>query len=125
MTLRSGKEIDTKEVNHRNNGESRGLEHETKSRKSESEGNKSNEKEHESNSEPSNKASNEVTMEDLKHAPFPHRLTKANKVNLNAEIYDVFKQVRMNIPTLYAIKQILFYGKFLKNLCTIKKKVEC
>ena len=43
-------------------------------------------------------------MEDLKHAPFPHRLAKANKANLNAEIYDIFKQVRINIPMLDVIK---------------------
>ena len=35
--------------------------------------------------------SNEVSMEDLKHAPFLNRLTKESKANLNAEIYDVFR----------------------------------
>ena len=55
--------------------------------------NKSEEKEHEINSDPSNKASNEITMEDLKHVPFSHSLTKTSKANLNVEIYDVFKQV--------------------------------
>ena len=120
-TLRSGKEIDKtialKEVNHGKNGESRGLNQE-----SESEKKKSEEKDHESNSEPFKKASNEITMEDLKHAPFPHRLTKASKTNLNAEIYDIFKQVRINIPMLDAIKQIPSYAKFLKDLCTVKRK---
>ena len=62
-------------------------------------------------------------MEDLKHAPFPHRVTKANKANFNAEIYNVFKQVRINIPMLDAIKKISFYSKFLKNLCTVKRKL--
>ena len=80
-------------------------------------------KEHDSNSKPSNKASNEVIMEDLKHAPFPHRLTKASKANLNAKIYDVFKQVRISIPMLDAIKHIPSYDKFLNNLCTIKRKL--
>ena len=61
-------------------------------------------KEHESSSEPSKTTSNDVTIEDLKHTPFPHRLMKASKANLNAEIYDVFKQVRINIPMLNAIK---------------------
>ena len=37
--------------------------------------------------------SNDVSMEDLKHALFPHRLTKVRKANLNAKIYDIFKQV--------------------------------
>ena len=97
MTLMSGKEINKtiapKEVNHGNNGESRGLRHEPESKYSESEGNKSNDKEHKSKSELSNKPSNEVTIQDLKHAPFPHKLTKTSKANLNVEIYDVFKQV--------------------------------
>ena len=62
-------------------------------------------------------------MEDLKHAPFPHRLTKASKANLNVEIYDVFKQVRINIHILDAIKQIPSYAKFLKDSCTVKRKL--
>ena len=45
-----------------------------------------------------------MSMENLKHATFPHRLAKANKANLNVEIYDVFKQVRINILMLDAIK---------------------
>ena len=53
--------------------------------------NRSEKKEHESHSEPSKEASNDVGMENLLHAPFPHKLTKASKTNLNADIYDVFK----------------------------------
>ena len=106
---------------------SKGLGHEVESKKSESEKKKGRDKEHESQSEPSNKVSNEVTMKDLKHVPFPHRLTKASKaskVNLNARIYDICKQVRINIPMLDAIKQIPSYDKFLKNLCTVKRKLD-
>ena len=84
---------------------------------------KGKEKEHNSNSEPSNKVSNEITMKDLKHALFPHMLTKASKANLNDKIYDVFKQVRTNILMLDVIKQIPFYAKFLKDLCTVKRKL--
>lgn len=36
---------------------------------------------------------------------------------------EVFKQVKINIPLLDAIKQILSYAKFLKNLCTIERKM--
>ena len=61
--------------------------------KSEEDRKDKDDKEHEHDSEPSKKASNEVTIEDLKHAPFPHRLAKASKANLNVEIYDVFKQI--------------------------------
>ena len=42
---------------------------------------------------------------------------------MNAEIYDVFKQVRINIPMLDAIKQIPSYTKFLKDLCIVKRKL--
>ena len=64
-----------------------------------------------------------MSLEDLKHAPFPPRLTKASKANLNAEIYDVFKQVWINILLVDAIKKIPFYAKFLKDLCVIKRKL--
>ncbi|GFY91099.1 hypothetical protein Acr_07g0012950 [Actinidia rufa] len=67
--------------------------------------------------------SNDITVEDLKYAPFPHRLAKVSKANLNAEIYDVFKQVRINIPMLDAIKQIPPYAKFLKELCIVKRNL--
>ena len=36
------------------------------------------------------------------------------------EIYEIFKQVKVNIPLLDAIKQIPSYAKFLKDLCIVK-----
>jgi len=41
----------------------------------------------------------------------------------NLDILEVFKQVKINIPLLDAIKQIPSYAKFLKDLCTIKRKL--
>jgi hypothetical protein len=35
---------------------------------------------------------------------------------------EVFKQVKINLPLLDAIKQVLAYAKFLKDLCTQKRK---
>jgi hypothetical protein len=35
---------------------------------------------------------------------FPHAITKQRKVNHNSEIFETFKQVRINIPLLDAIK---------------------
>jgi len=55
--------------------------------------------------------------------PFPHVMTKQRKVNHNSEILETFKQVRINIPLLDAIKQIPFYAKFLKDLCIVKIKL--
>jgi hypothetical protein len=36
--------------------------------------------------------------------PFPHAMTKQRKVNHNSEIFETFKQVRINIPLLDVIK---------------------
>ncbi|KAL3583078.1 hypothetical protein D5086_017410 [Populus alba] len=55
--------------------------------------------------------------------PFPLAMTKQRKVNHNSEIFETFKQVRINIPLLDAIKQVPSYAKFLKDLCTVKRKL--
>ena len=60
------------------------------------------------------------------HVPpalYPHRLRAPKKVNNHSEIYELFKQVKLNIPLLDAIKQIPSYAKFLKDLCTVKRKL--
>ena len=44
-------------------------------------------------------------------------------MNNHYEIYELFKQVNLNIPLLDAIKQISSYAKFLKDLCTVKMKL--
>jgi len=50
-------------------------------------------------------------------------MTKQRKVNHNFEIFETFKQVRIDIPSLDAIKQVPFHGKFLKDLCAVKRKL--
>ena len=55
-------------------------------------------------------------------APFPQRLRPPVNLNNNAEIFELFKHVKINIPLLDAIKQIPSNAKFLKDLCTIKRK---
>jgi len=55
--------------------------------------------------------------------PFPHAMTKQRKVNHNSEIFKTFKLVRINIPLLYAIKHVPSYAKLLKDLCTVKRKL--
>ena len=53
--------------------------------------------------------------------PFPQALkAKKNAIN-QAEILEVLRRVKVNIPLLDMIKQILTYAKFLKDLCTIKR----
>jgi hypothetical protein len=50
-------------------------------------------------------------------------MTKQRKVNHNSKIFETFKQIRINIPLLDAIKQVLSYAKFLKDLCIVKRKL--
>jgi hypothetical protein len=51
--------------------------------------------------------------------PFPYAMTKQKKVNYNSEIFETFKEVKINIPLLDDIKQVPSYAKFLKDLCTV------
>jgi hypothetical protein len=50
-------------------------------------------------------------------------MTKQRKVNHNSKIFETLKQVRINIPLLDGIKQVPSYAKFLKDLCTVKRKL--
>jgi len=59
--------------------------------------------------------------------PFPQRAVKSKKmdqVDKEMEILDIFKKVEVNIPLLEAIKQIPKYAKFLKEICTNKRKLK-
>ncbi|RVW99480.1 hypothetical protein CK203_038495 [Vitis vinifera] len=40
------------------------------------------------------------------------------------EILEVLKQAKINIPLLDMIKQVLTYAKFLKDLCTVKRRIK-
>ncbi|XP_071918962.1 uncharacterized protein [Coffea arabica] len=48
---------------------------------------------------------------------------KTKKVEKEKELLEVFKKVDINIPLLEAIKQVPKYAKFLKDLCTHKRKL--
>ncbi|XP_026410588.1 uncharacterized protein LOC113305802 [Papaver somniferum] len=54
--------------------------------------------------------------------PFPNRFAKSKKGTLYKEIYEIFKNIQVNIPLLEAIRQVSRYAKFLKELCTNKHK---
>ncbi|XP_027120704.1 uncharacterized protein [Coffea arabica] len=56
--------------------------------------------------------------------PFPSRFTKSKKGQQEQEVFDIFRKVEVNIPLLDAIKQIPQYAKFLRELCTTKKKLK-
>jgi hypothetical protein len=55
-------------------------------------------------------------------APFPQALLAHKKKETNQDILNVFRQVKVNIPFLDAIQQIPSYAKYLKDLCTVKRK---
>ncbi|XP_026399420.1 uncharacterized protein LOC113295288 [Papaver somniferum] len=55
-------------------------------------------------------------------APFPQRLTQQKGGTHYNEMLEMFKRVNINIPFLEAIRQIPTYAKFLKHLCTEKRK---
>ena len=54
--------------------------------------------------------------------PFPQALAKSRKYEQNKDLYETFLRCEVNIPLLNAIKQVPRYAKFLKELCTIKRK---
>ncbi|XP_022883214.1 uncharacterized protein LOC111399965 [Olea europaea var. sylvestris] len=49
-------------------------------------------------------------------------LAESRKDEPNVELYETFRKCEVNIPLLDAIKQVPRYTKFLKDLCTIKRK---
>ena len=52
---------------------------------------------------------------------FPQALKAKKKAINQAEILEVLRQVKINIPLLDMIKQVPTYAKFLKDLCTLKR----
>ncbi|WVZ02710.1 hypothetical protein V8G54_023516 [Vigna mungo] len=57
--------------------------------------------------------------------PYPNRLKPRNKQmeELDQESLNTFKKVEINIPLLDVVKQIPKYAKFLKELCTNKRRI--
>ncbi|CAL9024826.1 unnamed protein product [Prunus brigantina] len=55
-------------------------------------------------------------------APFPSRLSNSKKDQGLDEIMETFGKVQINIPLLNAIARIPKYAKFLKDLCTNKRR---
>ena len=52
---------------------------------------------------------------------FPVSSSRSKKENKEKQILEVFKKIKLNIPLIDDIKQILKYAKFLKELCTTKR----
>ncbi|CAN6711626.1 unnamed protein product [Malus baccata var. baccata] len=56
------------------------------------------------------------------NAPFPRRFMQSKKDESDKDILDTFRKVQVNIPLIDAIKQVPKYAKFLKELCTTRKR---
>ncbi|KAE8661092.1 DNA-directed RNA polymerase V subunit 5C-like [Hibiscus syriacus] len=56
--------------------------------------------------------------------PFPQRLKKHNNEVQFKKFVDILDQLHINIPLLEAVEQMPMYAKFMKDICTKKRKVE-
>ncbi|CAN6718909.1 unnamed protein product [Malus baccata var. baccata] len=64
-----------------------------------------------------------ISNTNLPNIPFPCRFAQSKKEESGKEILDTFRKVQVNIPLLDAIKQVPRYAKFLKELCTTRKRI--
>ncbi|KAK8492616.1 hypothetical protein V6N11_030838 [Hibiscus sabdariffa] len=55
--------------------------------------------------------------------PFPSRFLKKDKQAEEKDILDIFRKVELNISLLEVIRKIPRYARFLKDLCTNKRKL--
>ncbi|CAM8962665.1 unnamed protein product [Rhodiola kirilowii] len=56
------------------------------------------------------------------HLPFPMQVRAPKKYIMDKDMWELFSKVEINIPLLEAIKQIPRYAKFLKELCTNRRR---
>ncbi|CAN6685853.1 unnamed protein product [Malus baccata var. baccata] len=57
------------------------------------------------------------------NVPFPSRFKQTKKEEAEKDILETFRKVQVNIPLLDAIKQVPRYTKFLKELCTNRRRI--
>ncbi|CAN6708871.1 unnamed protein product [Malus baccata var. baccata] len=76
------------------------------------------------NKKDSDKVSKEVqnSFNSCVPIPFPRRFMKSKKEQTDKEILDTFRKVQVNLPLLDAKNQVPKYAKFLKELCTNKRR---
>ena len=128
VTLRSGKEVfeqpkmqkrTRKDTNEQGELQQKNLEHDEASTEIEK-----SPKATELNKKDSDKVSKEVqnSFNSCVPVPFPRRFMKYKKEQTDKEILDTFRKVQVNLPLLDAIKQVPKYAKFLKELCTNKRR---
>ncbi|XP_050945501.1 uncharacterized protein LOC127150853 [Cucumis melo] len=91
--------------------------------------NESKEEKVETNPSPSNSKNDKSPLNDftpyIPKPPFPSRLApKKKETPKEEELLEMFRKVQINLPLLDAIQQVLRYAKFLKELCTNKRKTK-
>ncbi|CAN6704234.1 unnamed protein product [Malus baccata var. baccata] len=57
------------------------------------------------------------------NVPFPSRFKQTKKEEAEKDILETFRKVQVNIPLLDTIKQVPRYAKFLKELCTTRRRI--
>ncbi|KAM1889587.1 hypothetical protein ACFX13_047552 [Malus domestica] len=57
------------------------------------------------------------------NVPFPNRFKQTKKEEAEKDILETFRKVQVKIPLLDKIKQVPRYAKFLKELCTTRKRI--
>ncbi|KAM2147153.1 hypothetical protein ACFX1Q_003926 [Malus domestica] len=57
------------------------------------------------------------------NVPFPGRFRQSQKEEAEKDILETFRKVQVNVPLLDAIKQVPRYAKFLKELCTSRRRI--
>ena len=60
----------------------------------------------------------------VSNLPFPSAMQRHKVGDKTLEILEVLKQVKINIPLLDMINQVPAYAKFLKNLCSVKRRIK-
>ena len=71
--------------------------------------------------EPEEVVTKEPGLKNSTPPPFPQALKARKKAINQAEILEVLRQVKVNIPLLDMIKQVPTYSKILKDLCIVKR----
>ena len=127
ITLRSGKEVDllTSKPEHELESETEKEKREEIKGKRKWNSAKNENLESTVNEEPERTINQEDMMKKHTPPPFPQALHGKKGINNASEILEVLRQVNANTPLLDMIKQVPTYAKFLKELCTIKKRIEC
>ncbi|TYK25872.1 uncharacterized protein E5676_scaffold436G00900 [Cucumis melo var. makuwa] len=71
----------------------------------------------------SHPTSSSKPLNNVANAPFPFRLNPPRKDKVkDEELLNIFKEVEINLPLLIAVQQIPKYAKFLKEVCTNKRR---